>query len=107
MKKLDKLFLGLLVLQALINLIGALGPELGFDALWYHLTEAQLFLSRGSIAPIPGNLLYWSGLPRLGEVIYMYLPGKLVHWGFGLLSAYFIFRLGGMAAGVFTGSGRL
>lgn len=98
MKKLDKLFLGLLVVQALVNLIGALGPELGFDALWYHLTEAKLFWQRGSIAPLPGNLLYWSGLPRLGEMIYMFLPGKLVHWGFGLLSAYFVFRLGGMAA---------
>ena len=98
MKKFDRLFLVLLIIQALINLIGALGPELGFDALWYHLTEAKLFWQRGSLAPIPGNLLYWSGLPRLAEMIYMFLPGKLVHWGFGLLSAYFIFRLGGMAA---------
>ena len=98
MKKINKVFLGLLIVQALVNLVGALGPELGFDALWYHLTEAKLFLSRGSIAPIPGNLLYWSGLPRLGELIYMFLPGKLVHWAFGLLGAYFVFRLGGMAA---------
>lgn len=98
MKKLDKLWLGLLIIQAAVNLVGALGPELGFDALWYHLTEAKLFLARDSIAPIPGNLLYWSGLPRLGELIYMFLPGKLVHWGFGLLAAYFVFRLGGMAA---------
>ena len=69
MKKLDRLWLGLIIVQALVNLIGALGPELGFDALWYHLTEAKLFLQRGSIAPLPGNLLYWSGLPRLGEMI--------------------------------------
>jgi len=98
MKKPDRLFLGLLIIQAGVNLVGALGPGLGFDALWYHLSEAQLFLQRGSIAPIPGNLLYWSGLPRLGELIYMFLPGKLVHWAFGLLGAYFVFRLGGMAA---------
>ncbi|PJA22446.1 hypothetical protein COX59_02860, partial [Candidatus Beckwithbacteria bacterium CG_4_10_14_0_2_um_filter_47_25] len=91
MKKPDRLFLGLLIIQAGVNLVGALGPELGFDALWYHLSEAQLFLQRGSIAPIPGNLLYWSGLPRLGELIYMFLPGKLVHWAFGLLGAYFVF----------------
>lgn len=88
----------LLIIQVLVNLIGALGPELGFDALWYHLTEAKLFLSRGSLAPIPGNLLYWSGLPRLGEVFYMFLPGKLVHWFFGVLSAYFIYRLAGLAS---------
>lgn len=95
MKKLDRLFLVLLIIQALINLIGALGPELGFDALWYHLTEAKLFRASGSIAPIPGNLLYWSGLPRLGEMIYMFLLGKLVHWAAGLLGAYFIYRLSG------------
>lgn len=101
MKKLDKLWLVLLLIQALINLIGALGPELGFDALWYHLTEAKLFRQAGSIAPIPGNLLYWSGLPRLGEMIYMFLPGKLVHWAAGLLGAYLIYRLSGLAGALF------
>lgn len=93
--KLDRLFLILLIIQALVNLVGALGPELGFDALWYHLTEARLFKQHGSIAPIPGNLLYWSGLPRLAEMIYMFFPGKLVHWWFGLVSAYFVYRLSG------------
>ena len=97
-KKLSKIFLALIAVQALINLIGALGPELGFDALWYHLTEAKLFLQNHSIDPIPGNLLYWSGLPRLAEIIYMYLPGKLVHWGAGILAAYFIYRLSGAGA---------
>src|SRR3989338_3904711 len=88
----------LLIIQILVNLVGALGPELGFDALWYHLTEAKLFLQNHSIDPIPGNLLYWSGLPRLAEIIYMYLPGKLVHWGAGILAAYFIYRLSGAGA---------
>ncbi len=87
----------LLIVQILVNLVGALGPELGFDALWYHLTEAKLFLAHRSLAPIPGNLLYWSGLPRLGEIIYMFLPGKLVHWGFGVLCALLIYRLAGIA----------
>ncbi|MBU1322537.1 hypothetical protein KKE48_02855 [Patescibacteria group bacterium] len=88
----------LLIVQILVNLVGALGPELGFDALWYHLTEAKLFLAHRSLAPIPGNLLYWSGLPRLGEIIYMFLPGKLVHWAFGVLCAFLIYRLAGIAA---------
>jgi len=99
-KKLAKLFLFLIVLQALINLVGALGPELGFDALWYHLTESKLFLQRKSIAPIPGNLLYWSGLPRLGEMIYAFALflwderlAKLIHWFFGILSTYLVYRL--------------
>ena len=60
-----KLWLGLLVIQALVNLVGALGPELGFDALWYHLTEAKLFRHTGSVAPIPGNLFYFSCFPPL------------------------------------------
>lgn len=99
-KKLANLFLFLIALQALVNLIGALGPELGFDALWYHLTNAKLFLQRRSIAPISGNLLYWSGLPRLAEILYALALSiwderltKLIHWFFGLLSAYLIYRL--------------
>jgi len=99
-KKLAKLFLFLIIFQALVNLIGALGPELGFDALWYHLTEAKLFLQRKSIAPISGNLLYWSGLPRLGEMIYAFALflwderlAKLIHWFFGISSAYLVYRL--------------
>ena len=98
--KANKLFLFLLCLQALINLIGVLGPELGFDALWYHLTEAKLFLIRKSITPIPGSLLYWSGLPRLGEIIYSLALKiwderltKLIHWGFGVFSAYLVYKI--------------
>ncbi|MDP1743838.1 MAG: hypothetical protein Q8L51_03545 [Candidatus Amesbacteria bacterium] len=45
---------GIVIIQALINLIGALGPELGFDALWYHL-------------PIPQNLAYQSQNHFLGR----------------------------------------
>lgn len=91
-----KILKWLLIIQILVNLVGALGPELGFDALWYHLTNAKLFVQNHSLAPIPGNLLYWSGLPRLGEMFYMLAPTKLIHFGFGLLSAYFIYRLGGL-----------
>lgn len=95
-----KVWLALLIIQALVNLIGALGPELGFDALWYHLTEGKLFLAHKSIVPIPGNLLYWSGFPRLMEIIYAVTPAKLVHWAFGLGSAWLVYRLGGAAAAV-------
>jgi len=98
--KLKNLIFGLLVIQISVNLIGALGPELGFDALWYHLTEAKLFLARQSIAPIKGNLLYWSGLPRLAEIIFSLalsiwderLP-KLIHWLAGIISTWLIYKL--------------
>lgn len=98
--KLEHLFLFLLLLQFLVNLIGALGPELSFDALWYHLTEAKLFLTNQSIKPIPGNLLYWSGLPRLGEMIYALALTiwderltKLIHLSFGCLAAFKVYQL--------------
>jgi len=32
--KISLLFIGLLSFQGLVNVIGVLGPELGFDALW-------------------------------------------------------------------------
>ena len=98
--RLGKIFLALFVLQALINLVAVFGPELGFDALWYHLTDARLFLENRSINPIKGNLLYWSGLPRLGDLIYGLALKvwderltKLIHWFFGLLSARMIYLL--------------
>src|SRR3989344_8129177 len=37
-----------------INLIGALGPELSFDALWYHLTLPKIFLMNHSISFLSG-----------------------------------------------------
>jgi len=98
--RLSKLLLLLIIIQALVNLIGALGPELGFDALWYHLTEAKLFLQRKSIVPIQGNLLYWSGLPRLAEIFYALALAvwderltKIIHWSFGILSAYLVYQI--------------
>ena len=93
-----KVWLGLLIIQVAVNLVGALGPELGFDALWYHLTEAKLFRQTQSLAPIPGNLLYWSGFPRLMELVYAVTPAKLVHFSFGLGSAFLVYRLGGLVA---------
>lgn len=98
--KINHLLTFLLLLQVLVNLVGALGPELGFDALWYHLTSAKLFLLKKSINPIPGNLLYWSGLPRLGDIIYAFalhlwderLP-KLIHLSFGVLSALLVYKI--------------
>ena len=45
----------ILIGQILVNLIGALGPELGFDALWYHLTEAKLFWRPARLIPFPAT----------------------------------------------------
>ncbi|MDP3988303.1 MAG: glycosyltransferase family 39 protein, partial [Candidatus Levybacteria bacterium] len=101
----DKFTLIILVIlgaQMIVNLIGVLGPEISFDALWYHLTLPKMYLLSGSISHIPGGLLYYSDMPKLGEMLYA-LPlsfgsqtgAKLIHFSFGLLSLaalYFLSR---------------
>lgn len=87
----EKILLILLGLQILINLIGALGPEIGFDALWYHLTIPKIYLTTHVISHIPGGLLYYSDMPKLTEILYL-LPlslkwevgAKLIHFLFGI-----------------------
>ena len=44
----------LIVIQALINLVGALGPELSFDSLWYHLTLPKLYLEQQRVYFLQG-----------------------------------------------------
>lgn len=88
----------LLLIQGIINLIGAFGPETGFDALWYHLTLPKLYLQAHKIYFIPGGLLYYSVMPKLIEMVYI-LPlsfwnetgVKLIHFLFGVLSMLAIF----------------
>ncbi len=89
----DSLLVSLVVIASLINLVGALGPELAFDALWYHLTLPKLYLLHQEIYFVPGNLLYYSAMPRLGEMFFtaaLSLNGeilaKLMQWGFGILT---------------------
>ena len=92
--------IGLVVLQAVINLIGVLGPELGFDALWYHLTLPKLYLENHSIFYIPGGLLYYSVMPKLTEMLYTAaltfngeILAKLIHFCFGILSCIALYKL--------------
>lgn len=96
------LFLGLIVAQALVNFIGTLGPELAFDALWYHLTLPKIYLINHEIIHLPGNLLYYSDMPKLTEMIYTAaiafgneLNAKVIHFMFGILSTVAIYRLSG------------
>lgn len=60
-----------LIFSAGINLLGALSPEVGFDALWYHLTLPKLYLEAGRIYYVSGGLLYYSEMPRLAEFLYI------------------------------------
>lgn len=87
-------------IQVLVNLIGVLGPELGFDALWYHLTLPKLYILNNLIFHIPGNLLYYSNMPKLTEMLYLVgllfgneIVPKLIHFSFGLLCCFSIFKI--------------
>jgi hypothetical protein len=57
-------------MMAIINFIAVLGPEIGFDALWYQLTLPKLWLLKHQWY-FPGGLLYYSPMPRLGGVIFI------------------------------------
>jgi len=93
--------LGLLFAQVIVNLIGALGPELGFDALWYHLTIPKIYLQQERIFFIPGSLFYYSAMPKLSEMLYLvslvFSSGgtlaKLIHFSFGIFSAIALYNL--------------
>lgn len=100
LSKLPKVFLSIIFIQGTVNLIGVLGPELSFDALWYHLTIPKIFLENNRIFHIPGNLLYYSDLPKNIDLIYLALLSfsneilpKLIHFSFGLLSLYVLYKL--------------
>lgn len=81
-------FLSFAVLNFLINL----APEVGFDALWYHLTLPKIYLMTHHVSYLPGGLLYYSVMPRLVEMMYGFglsvsqsaaVP-KMIHFLFGL-----------------------
>lgn len=90
----------ILMILALVNLIGALGPELGFDALWYHLTIPRIWLLEGKAFNITGGYFYYSLLPKSIDLIYLslmpifsYLGPKVLHWGFGLMATALTYKI--------------
>lgn len=89
----------LFVLLVLVNLIGALGPELAFDSLWYHLTLPKLYLLHHAIYHIPGGLLYYSDMPKLGEMLFTgalalnnTILAKVLHFSFGILVSFALYK---------------
>lgn len=83
----------MLVVLCLTNLIGALGPEIGFDALWYHLTLPKIWLSHHKIFFLTDSTFKYSAMPLLTEMFYFLVPGKLIHYIFGLLTLVMTFKL--------------
>ena len=97
---LSKIFLPLLIVVWGINLIGALAPELSFDALWYHLTIPKIFAQNHSVFYIPGGLYYYSLMPKLVDLLYIpsimlnsAIGAKLIHYSFGILTLIVLYKI--------------
>lgn len=83
-----------------INLVGALAPEISFDALWYHLTIPKIFINNNSFFFIEGGLYYYSLMPKVIDLLY--IPSlmlgsdtgaKLIHYTFGLLTLLALYQI--------------
>lgn len=90
----------ILSLQVIVNLVGVLGPEIGFDALWYHLALPKIWLMQGAIHHIPGGLLYYTDMPKFVELLYVgglsfgsSIFPKLIHFGFGILTLGVLYKI--------------
>lgn len=97
----EKMLLLILGLLFFINFIGTLGPELAFDALWYHLTLPKLFIIAHRVYFIRDNLFYYSLLPKFAEMLYIpalvlsnEIGAKIINFSFGLLTCVSVFRIG-------------
>lgn len=98
-KTIYRVSLFLFLFLVIQNLFTVFFPEVGFDALWYHLTLPKLWLFKHQWY-FPGGLLYYSAMPRLTETIFIPLIGlagyagpKLLQFLSGLGSAYLIYKI--------------
>ncbi|MDQ7773654.1 MAG: glycosyltransferase family 39 protein [Elusimicrobiales bacterium] len=107
----DTLLLFLLAGVLAMNLAAALGPEIFYDALVYHLAAPAGYNLAGGIEHIPYNL--YSNLPMAHGMLYsaaLFLGGdvcaKLLNFSAGLFSALAAFALGrrlyGRRAGIWA-----
>ena len=79
-------------------LLGAMQPEIEYDAVWYHLTFPRRYLAAGRLLDLACE--HMSPTPQHVELQYAYAllfgderAAKLVHLGFGLLAAAWTARL--------------
>jgi hypothetical protein len=88
-----------IILLGILNLLTVFTPEIGFDALWYHLTLPKLWLLKQKWF-FDGGLLYYSVMPRLTETIYIplikftgYVGPKLVQFFSGIGVCFLIWKI--------------
>lgn len=84
---------------AILNFLTVFTPEIGFDALWYHLTLPKLWLLKRQWY-FSGGLLYYSVMPRLAETLFIplisltgFVGPKLVQFTAGLGAAYLTYKI--------------
>jgi len=82
----------LILVLVFVNLLGVLGPELAFDALWYHLTIPKIFIQNESIFFIDGGLFYYSVMPKLIDLLY--IPSIVFSSETGAKFTHFLFGIG-------------
>jgi hypothetical protein len=72
-----------------VNLLGAVHPEVGFDARWYHLSQAERYAQHGGFYNILAAERIWPyALPHYQETLYAFgwvltghIGAKLLAWG--------------------------
>jgi hypothetical protein len=97
-----------LTLLAVVTWLGALAPEIMFDALKSHLFLADIYASTGSVMGLPYSMgSYW---PMTGDMLFTlaFLLGgetaaKLMHFVAGAATALLIYALGRAVASPRTG----
>ena len=87
----------LLVIITFSTAILCLTPPISRDALIHHLALPKIFLEAGHLFELP--CMIYSYYPMNLDVLYgiaMFMGSdiapKLIHWGFGLLTAFMIYR---------------
>ena len=86
------IFALIFLLFFILNFLAALAPELGYDALWYHLTLPKIWLMTHQISYLAGTSIYYSVMPRLAEIFFSVglsfdttgTVSKIIHLFFGL-----------------------
>ena len=95
----SKVALILVAVAAVVTLPGVLAPPLDYDELEYHLGALAEYQRAGRIVFLSHN--FYSNMPQLTEMLYLLavittsdISAKLVHWMFGLLSAFGVYAVG-------------
>lgn len=85
-------------------MLGAMLPEVEYDALWYHLTFPRRYLESGFLLDFPCD--HMSPTPQHVELLYGYgllfgdaRSAKLIHFGFGVLAAAWAWTLAASTIG--------